>query len=339
MSKRKFVVMIAAALVMCLLPGCLFFRVSNKEQPILQSKNEMILESEEEDTEDEKETEEEKMEPDVSRIICWGDSLTFGEGGEGVTFPLVLEEHVPQAQVINYGIRGETAKQIAMRVGVLPMTVSGFTIPKDKSPVQVQLWQDGEDPVMMRLGDMGINPCTIAGVEGILSYDEGEDKYYFTRTEEGEEAEIPEGTQVVTFGDRDKLSSDVIILFAGTNRAPDKNNVQELVDLERQMLEYTGSDRYIVIGLTSKELVPDVVEVNQALSQAFGEHFLDIRKYLLENGLKDAGIEASEQDLKDLENGEIPSSLRVDVVHGNSVCYRLIGDEVYKKLQELGYCP
>ena len=217
------------------------------------------------------------------------------------------------------------------------MTVSAFTIPEDNTPVQVYLWQNGEDPIMMRLGDVGINPCSIAGIQGVLSYDPDEIKYYFTRTEPGEAVDVADGTRDITLGDEDKLPSDVIILFAGTNRAPDKNTVQELVDLERQMLEYIGSERYVVIGLTSKELVPDVAEINQALRQAFGEHFLDIRSYFLEDGLEDAGLEVTDQDQKDIERGEIPSSLRVDVVHGNSAFYRLIGEQVYEKLKELGY--
>lgn len=273
----------------------------------------------------------------IDRVVCWGDSLTFGQGGEGVTFPSVLEELLPGVPVINYGIQGETAKQIAIRTGALPMTVSGFMIPADCTPVQMYLWQNGEDPIMLRMGDAGINPCTIGGVQGILTYNPDEIKYYFTRTIPGEAATVDDNTQVITYGDQDKRSSDVVVLFAGTNRAPDKNTVQELIDTERQILDHIGSDRYVVIGLTSKELVNDVAEINEALGQAFGEHFLDIRSYFLKNGLKDGGITPTDQDAVDMSQGEIPSSLRVDVVHGNSVFYRLLGNQVYEKFRELGY--
>lgn len=349
MKLNRYYILAIMAVMISFLAGCQGVEGKQKTEIIL--KNEASMEGEKispkekdpkEQTEGEpdlsgQEMEQQETGQEISRIVCWGDSLTFGQGGEGVTFPSVLAELLPGVQVINYGIQGETAKQIAIRAGVLPMTVSAFTIPKDNTPVQVYLWQSGEDPIMMRLGDVGINPCSIAGVQGVLSYDPDEIKYYFTRTEPGEAVEVADNTNVITFGDADKLSSDVIVLFAGTNRAPDKNTVQELVDLERQMLDYIGSDRYVIIGLTSKELVPDVVEINQALGQAFGEHFLDIRSYLLENGLKDAGLEATDQDLKDMGQGEIPSSLRVDVVHGNSAFYRIIGEQVYEKIKELGY--
>lgn len=362
MSNIKSCVLAAAGIALCLLAGCQRVTGSGQGEFVLKNEKTDMIKTQGAGSGPETEVMEgsetadaaafdgasedalkpasgETSDPRISRIVCWGDSLTYGEGGEGVTFPSVLAEHLPDVEVINYGIQGETARQIAIRTGLLPMTVSAFTIPEDQTPAEVSLWQGGEDPVMMRLGDRGINPCTIGGVEGTLSYRPEDEKYYFTRARAGEAVEVEEGTQVFTYGDRDKSSSDVIVLFAGSNRAPDRNTVQELIGLERQILDYIGSDRYVVMGLTSKALAPDVAEVNKALQEAFGEHFLDIRKYLLEHGLEDAGMTATDQDLADIENGEIPSQLRVDVVHGNPAFYKLMGEQVYQKLRELGYCP
>lgn len=293
-------------------------------------------------TEKESEPGEESLKSDMKktdrpqRIICWGDSLTYGQGGNGVTYPSVLAE-ILHAEVINYGIQGETARQIAIRMGALPMSAGAFLIPQETSPVEVSLWQNGEDPIMMRLGDCAINPCYIEGIEGTLSYRAEDNKYYFTRSEAGEEKEIAEGTIIETYASRDKKTSDIIVLFAGTNLPPDRHTVGELIDTEKQMLEYLRADRYVVVGLTSKTLIPDIEPINEALAEAFGEHFLDIRSYLLENGLQDAGIEPVKKDRKNLAKGEIPSSLRVDEVHGNEAFYRIIGEQVYQKLKDLGY--
>lgn len=270
------------------------------------------------------------------RIICWGDSLTYGQGGDGVTYPLVLAEKTG-LEVINYGIQGETARQIAIRMGALQMTTGAFEIPAETVPVEVTLWQNGEDPIMMRLGDCAMNPCNINGVEGTLSYNAEEIKYYFTRSNQGEPVSVPDGTAVETYASRDKRESDIIVLFAGTNLPPDKDTVGELIATENQMIKELGTERYIVIGLTSKALVPDVEPINEALSDAFGEHFLDIRTYMLTQGIQDAGLEPTEQDRKDIEEGEIPFSIRVDEVHGTDVFYRLIGEQVYEKLKALGY--
>lgn len=341
-----------------LMAGC---ADTQKEGTDLQTeiKTEKKQYTEQKNTDDKEESE--KMEPDTStknlidmqdteiqndsiqdldigkkRIICWGDSLTYGQGGEGTTYPSVLEEDY-QAEVINYGIQGETARQIGIRMGAFPMSVGTFEIPAETVPVEVSLWQWGEDPIMMRLGDCAINPCTIAGVKGTLSYRAEEVKYYFTREEAGESVPVPEGTEVETFAAMDKKDSDIIVLFAGTNLPPDKDTVGELINLEEQMIEYSGTEQYIILGLTSKTYIPDVEPINEALKEAFGEHFLDIRSYMLQHGLEDAGITPTEQDQKDIADGEIPSSIRVDDIHGNAAFYKIIGEQVGKKLEELGY--
>ncbi len=133
-----------------------------------------------------------------ARIICWGDSLTFGEGGNGVTFPSVLEEKL-KLKIVNYGVQGETARQIGIRMGAFPMTVGAFEIPAEQTAVEVTLWHSGEDPVMMRLGDCGINPCHISGIEGTLSYQAKDNKYYFIRSAPGSAVLAEEGTAVETF--------------------------------------------------------------------------------------------------------------------------------------------
>ncbi len=283
-------------------------------------------ETEYRDTEEAKET----------KIVCWGDSLTYGTGGEGVTYPLVLEEKTGLT-VYNYGVCGEKADQIAIRMGLYPMTVPAFTIPAKKDPVAVRLLCEGEDPVMLRLGDAGMNPCEIAGVKGTLSFSEEDFSYYFTRLAEGEEVFVPDGTPVVMDAAGKADPDDIVVLFAGSNDRPTKENVKDLIETEKEMIRYLGSSKYIVVGLTSQEMIPEVAAVNEELQAEFGEHFLDIRAYLLENGLKDAGITPTEQDLLDIEAGEIPSSLRVDIVHGTPEFYRIIGEQLYEKMKADGY--
>ena len=56
-----------------------------------------------------------KPEKNISQIITWGDSLTFGLGGGGVTYPNVLQQ-LSSIKVINEGVSGNTSKQIAARM-------------------------------------------------------------------------------------------------------------------------------------------------------------------------------------------------------------------------------
>lgn len=47
----------------------------------------------------------------IPGIVCFGDSLTFGSGGDGVSYPSVLEENLERDRIYipvsNLGIGGE----------------------------------------------------------------------------------------------------------------------------------------------------------------------------------------------------------------------------------------
>ena len=103
------------------------------------------------------------------------------------------------------------------------------------------------------------------------------------------------------------------------------------------MIEHANSDNYIIVGLTSKDYMPDIENVNNALEKEYGNKFLDFRKYLLENGLNDSGLTASSQNLENIRNGEIPISLRSDNIHGNNYYYTMLGKQLKNKIIELNY--
>ena len=103
--------------------------------------------------------------------------------------------------------------------------------------------------------------------------------------------------------------------------------------------EAAGCDKYIIVGLTYAGGIPEIDAVNEAMAKEFGDHFVDIRKYMLNYGLADAGIKPTANDLADIKKGEIPSSLRKDYVHGNKHYHRLLGEQIYRRMQYLGYIP
>ncbi|HOO28237.1 MAG TPA: hypothetical protein PLU43_07210 [Lachnospiraceae bacterium] len=276
---------------------------------------------------------------DLPRIICWGDSLTEGTGGDGVTYPNTLEE-LSGREVINYGVYAETASCIAARQGGNPMhTRASLTIPSACEPVELILDNEKGNPEMLLVfGDAGINPCSIGGVEGTLSIDMETGNRYFTRNEAGEPVTIEAGTQMLFHAMLDKRTDDILVIFSGTNDYPDTESIEDVIAYQRAMLAYAGAENYVIIGMTKKKAMPKIEEINQILEEEYGEHFLDIRKYLLENGLQDAGVTETQQDRADLESGEIPSSLRTDDEgHGTSEFYRIIGEQLYLKLLELNY--
>jgi lysophospholipase L1-like esterase len=62
-------------------------------------------------------------------ISCWGDSLTQGAGSSpGLPYPIVLQNLIPGAMVVNEGIGGETSTQIEERFLANSSDRGNFTV-------------------------------------------------------------------------------------------------------------------------------------------------------------------------------------------------------------------
>ena len=126
--------------------------------------------------------------------------------------------------------------------------------------------------------------------------------------------------------------NDIQIIWVGTNKDWDSND--DLISKINAMINYSTSNKYIIIGLL-KRYASD--ELDNAMQSAFGEHFLNIRNYMITNGLTDASISATEQDNTDILNNTVPTSLMQDEIHLNATGQVLVGNQVYNKLVNLEY--
>jgi lysophospholipase L1-like esterase len=281
-------------------------------------------------------------------VNCFGDSLTFGYGGEGITYPGTLQKLLGNGyQVYNMGVGGETTTTIAGRQGSIPMLVKTVTIPAEVKALEVELISaNGEIPKPLRQGEAGVNPCYIKGIKGNLTITQtdttnSDAKWYFTREEKGAETFIKEPVELITAASLNRRQG-VLILWTGTNDLfdiPKDRLAKKIIEQQRVMVDYMeySEKQYIIIGLTYSTAFPFIDDVNKELKETYGKHFLNIKPYLLEEGLKAAGLVETEQDRLKKNQGNIPESLLVDDVHFNALGYTLIGEQVYKKGIELGY--
>ncbi len=283
-------------------------------------------------------------------VNCYGDSLTFSYGGGEITYPGTLKGLLgSKYRVNNLGIGGETTITIAGRQGSIPMRVKAVTIPAKVNTIEIAFCGEGEEvPKPLRQGEAGVNPCFLKGIKGILSITQStttsEDaKWYFTREDSGEEVHIEEGEEVITQAAWHRRYG-ILVLWTGTNDVfsdPIGKSIEKLLHKQRIMIDYLKSSdkKYIVLGLTyKKNLEASVIDgINKALEKEYGEYFLDIKTALVKYGLQASGIVESGQDKRDIGQGNVPASLRVDEVHLNEHGYRFIGEQVYKKGCELGY--
>lgn len=279
----------------------------------------------------------------VPGIVCFGDSLTFGAGGDGVSYPSVLEERLREKRIYipveNMGIGGENTVTIAGRAGGIPFKLNEFTIPAESVPVEISFQEEeGKAVRPFEQGDAGINPCMINGISGSMSGEKTQDgimHYFFTRSEQGDAVYVEEGTEVETWA-ATQFPDYIYVVFMGENHG--WNSIQDLIEQQQAILamQEKYADRYIVVGLPTGTR-QERRELEEALYGVYGERFLNIREYLSTQGIYDAGIKPSEEDLVRMEEGRIPTSLLSDDIHFNADGYRLIGNFMYERMEKLGY--
>lgn len=273
---------------------------------------------------------------ELPRIVCWGDSLTETSDGK-TAYPDVLKE-LTGTTVINYGLHSDNTRQIAVREGAIPLFVSECIIPAETVPIEVNVTlKSGKVTGLLTNGSVGVNPCMIGSVRGNLEL--SGKTFYFTRAKEGEITPVTQGTRLSTYGALNKDKNDVVVLFSGANDGLSIDGVPSLIENQRMILDDIGSDEYIIIGPTYADETDNLSAINNALAEEYGEHFLNAHEYLVKYGLLDAGISPTSQDEADMASDYIPESLRIDYVHGTPDYYRLLANQVYRKLMYLGYLP
>lgn len=286
-------------------------------------------------------------------VSCWGDSLTRGVGvgsSYSKAFPYVLYGLLDGREVINCGVGGENTVNIASRQGGLPNIVKPFTIPADTNKLEIELTniygdsagillQGGSalDPITGKyVMTAQINPCSINGVEGTLTYENG--KYYFSRSEKGESVIVSRPTTLITYAMK-SMRDNINIIWLGTNGGFSTSS--ELIEYIDAMIDYMTpiNKKYIVFGI--HHLVSTVTEtfemIEKNMTLHFGRHYINQRKYMLEYGLSDAGITPTVEDTTAISQGKIPPSLLYDDVHYNDKGYNIIATLAYERGKELDY--
>lgn len=312
-------------------------------------------------------------------IVCWGDSLTAGSSGN-VSYPLTLQKYInaylcdiydlrysvdnPESYarvnwedykisipVVNLGAGQEDTTTILGRSGVVPYVVaSDLVIPAGTESVPVSIVsENGKTVAPLTAGNAGVNPVTIAGVEGTLTRTANAQgwsqySYQFTRLEEGAETPVAKGTEIVT-ACTEEYRDYVHIVWLGTYG--EFTNPETLVAETEALLsrQTENSDRYLVIGPCTYKGSWDPLQtysmdaIDSAMLQAFGNRYINLRKYLIEDGLRDAGITATKNDTTNISQGKVPDSFRSNAGGAdlNGVAYELLGKLVYERMELLGY--
>lgn len=308
-------------------------------------------------------------------ISCWGDSMMQGLGSgkahiatdngrvdiSGYDSPMAIES-MTSIPTYNFGVAGETSYEIALRAGGIGIYTDKDIYLTDSAYTRVLLTDDyGYIVDMTDYSGYGYSendyPDTVY-INGVLCdviRDENSEYVYLSICDYPDnnidEMYVYAGTRVIPKAAYDH-QNDILVLEIGSNGGWD--DYDELIYQYAGIIANNLSGEYIIVGDTDDpglsvdsdqseyDEYGNVIGTNDtlwesALRDAFGEHFLNTRVYLMENGLADCGLKAHRNDIIDLNNGKIPETLRYDYTHFNSYGYYSKGKAIYLKGIELGY--
>lgn len=279
----------------------------------------------------------------VSQLAAWGDSLTAGEGGDGTTYPDVLSQ-LSGVPVFNGGVPGERSGGVAAREDGAPalLTAKGGSIPA-QGGVQVTL---ANNVVVIR--DTGELPGTLMGIHGVLTKDQTTNfgKYTFTRDQAGQQTQVPPDSPFMTDVGV-KYRDAGVLIWAGHNDFR-FGGADEVVKNIAAMVKYLNTENYLVLGLTNGTNngrgTPYYDQamgiVNTSLAKTYGpDHYLDVRTWLIKDGLAAAGQQATSQDQTDIAADIVPTSLRDPkaIGHLNSEGYTVLAGYIHDFLHQQGW--
>lgn len=285
-------------------------------------------------------------------LVTWGDSIT-SKNSTWIDWPTRLQQKLTDYTIKNKAISGEYTTSTSTRQGGNTLYVGAFTIPATCTATEIILTTKsghifGTNPVLSTGAEF--NPVSINGVKGAITGNNG--IYYFTRYNEGSEVTVEDNTEVISETSVSMANADIMIIYLGTNSGWDETP-SKLVSQIEDMVNYFNGTKYIIMTqatgkhLRTEEMRAITLEVEALLTEKYPNNYLNIREYLINNGLTENALTATSEDNERIALGQVPAQLLggasgsgaidKDDTHYCSYGQISVCNAVYSKLQELGY--
>jgi|GEM_PF-1665691 len=283
-------------------------------------------------------------------LVGWGDSMMGGSGTDKSLTEYLSDEL--NREIRNFGVGGITSEAVAILQGGIPFYahIEGNMLPAKGKVIITNL---GIDPINKQTSSF--REVEIEDIPGTLVrkyINEPPYKtihYEFERTKSGTVKTVKD-TCIFQFKDALENRSNPVIIWAGRNDKRKDNEIYKTRDNIQSMLDYLlpkdEKKKALVLSICngsskheSKGTIPynEIMVVNQLLKESFGEYYIDVRSYLINDAMKDLGIEPTEEDLIEIKADCIPKSLRSDEVHLNDNGNKAVAKYLAEIIQKRGY--
>jgi lysophospholipase L1-like esterase len=288
-------------------------------------------------------------------FAAWGDSLTWGQSN-GVQianpYPAILATLL-SVSVQNEGYPGQASTDVAIHQGgVQPLlTVTGNQIPISGSVTITAM-----SPVTSyRLSSASTFNFvgTLAGVPGTLAHNDPAATWTFTpSTYPSTLVTCPPGTPFIeATGNAYRACTQ--IFWNGQNNGDGGENYSDVIRDVASMVAWLTprNKRFLVMSISTATgetsgtaLYIAKTAINAQLAALYPNNYLDIREYLVQNGIAAANalgyaITPTTADMNAIAGDTPPPSLHntADTVHFNQAGYAVIGNAVYNWLLSKGW--
>lgn len=376
MVKKAFSLLNVFIILCFTLTGCSKTDVSHSEEKkgkvLTQNESETI---ESDSIELNEETHIETANNSYRAIACWGDSMMEGIGISEASIYTDSGVHdisyyntpdtlkfFTSMQVYNFGVAGEDSYDIALRAGGVSIYTDRDVYITDHSSAYVNFIDEYGDYVCIDdysgYGhEDNTYPDTVYINNTLCLVERDSEGLSISICTDARENSVTEmyinaGSKVIPKAAYEH-SKDILILEMGSNGGWN-SDYDELIAQYRHIIDNSHCADYIIVGDTDDPgssadgnqyiidsdgnyagLSPTLWE--QALEEAFEDHFLNTRLYLLENALTDCGLTPTENDMINMQTGALPEQIRADYTHFNSYGYYSKGKAIYLKGIQLGY--
>jgi hypothetical protein len=286
-------------------------------------------------------------------INGWGDSLTYGQGGGGTTYPQVLQDLIDndediteEYKVINCGVQGNTTPGILARQGGVSAFIKEDVIVPPEGQVDcsirtVSMGENGFDTFgVLYNGDYRsvINPVMING------------EYYNLRTgpkieklnSGGESITIKAGSNILTYGARLSSKSYINIFYTGQNDGElggSYNNTKRIEHLKNSM-NFANTQKNLFISTVIGRTQEQEYEYQEAFGSAYINlyHEMSTRgvKIAVALGLMNEGTLDTAWNVVD-KGGANKNGLLNDSIHWNYIGYTVLAHIIFERLKGLGW--
>jgi hypothetical protein len=280
-------------------------------------------------------------------IICIGDSMFGGAFGDPVTS---LAAAFPDRNVINFGWGGRTSTQVAARFGAVEttLTVTGNQIPASGSAAAVPsiaiLSSNATSGTTTMTGTVAGMACALTVTHGATDADDT----YAIASSTGSAIACPAGTPFVP----DNLAlyqEHTALIWLGRNNPTEIETVRD--DIVAIIKALTPRFKHVLVcsvlspagyGKTSPDPAAatynQFMDLNNEIQRSVGaDNFVDVREWMINRALIEAGITPTSSDIAQMADDAIPASASGDGTHPVQIVNDQIGPFLARNIIARGF--